>query len=580
MMMKKGFFSPVMFISAVLLVLGSCSCQGKRHQGLSSPSRELSFCVPGLRVTDDLWEEGDRIGIFAFNRGETFDSGTPRHKNRSYSTDQGGEVGIFYAETPSEAIILSEGESLDFFAYYPYDANVGSDNTIILSADEEVPFPSLLYSDDAKNISLKNAADSRVLLHFRHATSCLRIRLLDEASNPLHSAQVSLQGARLSGEFSLASGKFSSQGPRGEVMLSYNRDGFYASNLVPDQLEDDSSLKIGYDGKKYELPMPSDMRLLEPGKRYDLTVVLRNQGGEVSLSLVGGTIVNRDEGESFEATLTPDEQGGADPSLPSKENNYLNENIQNGDPERLELPRPTGGAHNYLVTHKVNGDVNYTVEFDTELRTPRFVAFTFDRNNSPKNVSRSDAWGWDPLIPSRYATDRDDFDGYSRGHLVASNDRTASEAANRQTFYYSNMALQNQDHNSGIWNSIENRVQNWARSEGMASGDKILYVAKGITCDDVVGKDFVLAHGKTGIPVAKYFWMAVIYSDGENYYGIAFLTEQTRPKKNGSLRNYAMSINELEEFIGKDLFYNFSDDKEEAVEIQEPTDYLHIWSGI
>lgn len=283
------------------------------------------------------------------------------------------------------------------------------------------------------------------------------------------------------------------------------------------------------------------------------------------------------------------EKGGENVSLnsslyreqPSPDNNYCGENVANGMPERLEVPALTGGKHNYFITHKVKGQINYSVEFDTQLRTPRFVAFTFDNSNYAKIAKRSSAWGSNPFVPDRVNPKKSDFEGYDRGHLVASNDRVYSEAANKQTFYYTNMVLQSHSHNAGIWKSLEDLVQCWARVYSMAIGNKVMYVAKGVTCDRQLNETFVMGYGVTGIPVARYFWMAVIYSNGDgDCFGIAFLTDHGKPKTLRPLRKYALSIDELEAFIAKDLFPNFPDSIEHLVERQNPLEYVHIWRGI
>ena len=50
---------------------------------------------------------------------------------------------------------------------------------------------------------------------------------------------------------------------------------------------------------------------------------------------------------------------------------------------------------------------------------------------------------------------------YSRGHFIASNDRTATEAMNKQTFYVTNVAPQWQNgFNGGIWATLEDKCWN------------------------------------------------------------------------------------------------------------------------
>lgn len=236
-------------------------------------------------------------------------------------------------------------------------------------------------------------------------------------------------------------------------------------------------------------------------------------------------------------------------------------------PGRLELPRPSGLSSDYLVTHRLSdGSVNYTLEYDGLRRHARWVAFTLDDENSRKLVKRTDAWAWDPELPRHLSTERlFRGSGYSRGHLVASEDRSATSEANAQTFYYSNMSPQLQEHNGGIWARLENKVQSWGRDPRVRD---ILYVAKGGTIAD--GQ--ILEERVGGvIVIPRYYWMAILAEREGQHYSIAFLTEHRAYERSESnLRGLALSVDALEAFTGLDLFYNLPDDLEEEVEQQDP----------
>ncbi len=232
-----------------------------------------------------------------------------------------------------------------------------------------------------------------------------------------------------------------------------------------------------------------------------------------------------------------------------------------------ELPRPTGRSTDFVVTHRTeDGKITYSLEYDSERYHARWVAFTFDRESSVKNVKRTDAWSWDPQLPSRLNTETlFRGSGYSRGHLVASEDRAYSTEANAQTFYYSNMSPQLQDHNGGIWARLENKVQAWGRDNRLRD---VLYVAKGGTiADGQIEPERV--KGKIVVPL--YYWMALLSERNGEYHSIAFLTEHRKYEHSESnLQQLALSVNELEKFIGIDLFYNLPEDIQRRVEAERP----------
>lgn len=246
--------------------------------------------------------------------------------------------------------------------------------------------------------------------------------------------------------------------------------------------------------------------------------------------------------------------------------------------QRIEIPRLRQGEGQYFVTHFVDGEVNYSLEYDADKHHSRWVAFTFDQDNSRDRVGRMDTWAWDPKLPKRLSTEHDfRRSGYSRGHLVASEDRVATKEANMQTFYYSNMSPQLAEHNGGVWSRLEAKVRSWGRNNQMR---RVIYVAKGGT----IAEGQIKAERVKGrIVVPMYYWMALLAVDqvGE-YHAIGFLTEhRAYDRKEENLKSLAMSIDDLEAFTGLDFFHNLSDDLEQRVEAFAPDspDSRRYWWG-
>lgn len=245
-----------------------------------------------------------------------------------------------------------------------------------------------------------------------------------------------------------------------------------------------------------------------------------------------------------------------------------------GDLTLLELPRLSEGKQNYFVTHRLaSGEANYSLEYDVSRRHARWVAFTLDATSSAKaNLRRTDAWQWDPIIPSAYSTETwFRGSGYSRGHLVASADRLASREANEQTFYYSNVSPQLQEHNGGIWQRLEQWLQNLGRNARVRD---VVYVAKGGTIrDDQVEPKRI--KGEMVIP--KYYYMAIVVEKAGRYQGLAFWTEH-RDYERIPLRELSLSIDELERRTGLDFFPSFPEDLETSFERMTIADAR--WPGL
>lgn len=248
-----------------------------------------------------------------------------------------------------------------------------------------------------------------------------------------------------------------------------------------------------------------------------------------------------------------------------------------GDVNLLEAPALAGGAHNYFITHRANGIVNYSLEYDTQKRHPRFVCFSFDDVTSQKKVKRSDAWAWDPQIPAKFSTENlFRGSGYDRGHMVASEDRVFSLEANQQTFYYSNMSPQLGGLNQKFWQQLEALVQSWGRN---ASLRDVIYVAKGGTIRD---HEVEANKMRNMVVVPKHYWMALVVKKGATYHGLAFYVEHREYAASTRPSAVALSIDELEGKTGLDLFHNFPDDLEAKFEAETPTSpaFLSTWPGL
>ena len=143
-----------------------------------------------------------------------------------------------------------------------------------------------------------------------------------------------------------------------------------------------------------------------------------------------------------------------------------------------------------VITHTFvhNGAVkrNYTSMMDESKRCPLWVAYpmhgTAYHNNGIGRGKFDEKTCYDPAIPASWqssgsTSDYNNGNGYSRGHLCASEDRQVTDDSNWQTFYYTNQAPQWQNSfNSGVWSSLESAVQSKAAT---LTARDTLYVVSG-----------------------------------------------------------------------------------------------------
>lgn len=237
-------------------------------------------------------------------------------------------------------------------------------------------------------------------------------------------------------------------------------------------------------------------------------------------------------------------------------------------PIRVGIPALSGNPDDLFIEHKVEVEgkeiVNYSLEYSCSNKHARWIAFSFYDLTAVKKVNRPDVdpWADDPQVPANCRSDRDDFRGFDRGHLCASNDRVYSLEANAQTFYYSNVSPQYGTFNRGIWQKLESMVQNWGRNPNLRD---TLYVVKGgtISSDKING---YTDRGPNRIPVPKYYYMALLRVKSGVYTSIAFLLEHKTNYGTYKMSDFAVSIDSLESFTGIDFFCALPDRVEGAVE--------------
>ena len=254
----------------------------------------------------------------------------------------------------------------------------------------------------------------------------------------------------------------------------------------------------------------------------------------------------------------------------------------------LELPATSEGDGLQLINHGMTIGSrpmrNYSLYWDKQKLSPVWVAYAL----CVKTIGygkRTDVWDFEPLIDasgqpnlsSSYKS-ASNGKGYDRGHMLPSASRLAYKA-NLKTFYYTNMTPQESEFNQGVWQNLEDQVRYWAKN----SATDTLYVVTG--ADFNGAEDYVLDNSspdkkKVSVPVACY--KALLRKSADGYQGCAFYLKQS--ERNSTLKNYAMSIDELEKKVGQDFFVNLEKvvDKAaaEKIEAADPKSDSWWWSNL
>lgn len=132
---------------------------------------------------------------------------------------------------------------------------------------------------------------------------------------------------------------------------------------------------------------------------------------------------------------------------------------------------------------------NYTVCFSKELCGPIWVAYPMHKYYTNGDVGRNEKWQYGPIIPTSVQPSLKSaykpINSYSRGHMLASNDRQSSVAINEQTYYFTNMSPQIQNgFNGGIWKDLELNCHKMICSDTLYMVTGAHFANRNTTCED------------------------------------------------------------------------------------------------
>lgn len=248
---------------------------------------------------------------------------------------------------------------------------------------------------------------------------------------------------------------------------------------------------------------------------------------------------------------------------------------------RLEFPH-LASTGSVVLVHKVNGEINYSSEWDYTKKSSRWSCYELHKGNAfqAQGVTRYDStngYPEDPDLNADYYFSSDPFygSGYDHGHICPSADRLNDSEMNKQTFYLTNMQPQlsifngsNTTNGTGVWLTMENAIRTLARKNNGNWCDT-LYICKGGTIGTEGGtisaSDQVMQVTNKGLIVPNYFFCALLMVKDGSYYSIALLFKHEN-NTDTHLKNYAISIDELEAKTGIDFFCNLPDKLEAGTE--------------
>ena len=242
----------------------------------------------------------------------------------------------------------------------------------------------------------------------------------------------------------------------------------------------------------------------------------------------------------------------------------------------LEIPGEKKGS-NYVVNTYYDGSTrNYTHLYDKSTYTSLWTAYPLN-SSYMGSYSRPNSWNYSPSIssddqPNLCNKSYADSDVYSRGHMIPNASRNGNQNMQLQTFYVTNSVPQLQTNfNSGIWSNLEGTLQSIAKSETIyiVTGVAFSKVGESKAVSYTAAKDASTDGIVKQCPIPNYFYKVVlkVETSGNTVTSASTIGFWFENKAySDSYTNYAVSVDQVEEWTGFDFFVNLPDSVESAAE--------------
>lgn len=223
-------------------------------------------------------------------------------------------------------------------------------------------------------------------------------------------------------------------------------------------------------------------------------------------------------------------------------------------------------------TTSLLGRSGYALGHSTDLKIPLWVCERVTKADLKKNCNRTKGFKTDKALAEPARSTNKDYAGtkFDRGHMAPAADFSHSCTEMTESFFFSNMAPQvGVGFNQHVWAYLEDRVREWVvEYDGawVVTGPVFLEDDEGLYCAKTIGE------GEVGVPAA--FYKAVVVEDEGEYKAIGFILDNkpysTKLVDHGDFSRYAVSIDEIEERTGIDLFAELPSNVQTAMEAAAP----------
>ncbi|TAE22017.1 MAG: DNA/RNA non-specific endonuclease [Candidatus Kapaibacterium sp.] len=218
----------------------------------------------------------------------------------------------------------------------------------------------------------------------------------------------------------------------------------------------------------------------------------------------------------------------------------------------LEMGAPSGGdgAPTFLLIRK-----QYALQYNGTKNIPDWVSSNLHAEDFGDVERKQGQFMPDPDLPPQfYRVKHQDYSntGFDRGHMVRSEERTATRADNDATFYTTNLLPQLHSLNAGPWLRLEEFCQFLATRRS-----KELY----IICGGIFDKNYPTIGKRSNIAVPKTCYKIIVVLErgqgakdvNENTTVIAAIMPNIEGLKSEQWRQFQTTVDDIEQQTGIDF---------------------------
>lgn len=293
-----------------LIVLGhSCKNDDYRDAVPQGNDSQVNFSATiagniATRVTGNTWDGNDAIGVFMKQSNNFVAS------NKKYTTAGNGN---FSAEG-QDIINYPESGSVDFIAYYPYNAEV-SEASLAVSVTDQANQAAIdvLYSSNAKGLTKENGTAQ---LQFSHQLAKVELTVkAGEGVANVNDLSVSYNDVVTQATLDLNTGALTASATKANVKAkttAQNSAQIVEAILIPsDYTGKEVVFSLASGNYKWTLPSGTTF---EAGKKYTYDIQLQTEAGNNSAVVTGaGTITDWINVPSGSVNVGLDDQKGEEP---------------------------------------------------------------------------------------------------------------------------------------------------------------------------------------------------------------------------------------------------------------------------